>query len=55
MKYADKIGAHYTLILGDSELETGLAQLKNMKDSTQSEVRWSDTDGLLAAIGAAEV
>lgn len=39
MKYADKIGAHYTLILGDSELESGVAQLKDMTNSTQREVR----------------
>lgn len=38
MKYADKIGAKYTLILGDSELESGKAQLKNMKESTQEEI-----------------
>ena len=38
MKYANKIGAEYTLILGDSEIECGKAQLRNMKDGTQSEV-----------------
>ena len=38
MKYADKIGARYTLILGDSELETGRAQLKCMAESTQEEI-----------------
>ena len=38
MKYADKIGAHYTLILGDSELECGKAQLKDMTNSTQEDI-----------------
>ena len=38
MKYADKIGAKYTLIIGDSELESGKAQIKDMKNSTQSEI-----------------
>ncbi|MBQ9744237.1 MAG: histidine--tRNA ligase [Clostridia bacterium] len=38
MKYADKIGAEYTLIIGDSELENGRAQLKNMKKSEQQEI-----------------
>ena len=38
MKYADKIGAHYTLIIGDSELECGKAQLKDMTNSTQKEI-----------------
>ena len=38
MKYADKIGAEYTLILGDSELESGKAQLKCMAQSSQEEI-----------------
>ncbi len=38
MKYADKIGARYTLILGDSELESGKAQLKDMAQSSQEEI-----------------
>ena len=32
MKYADKIGARYALVVGDNELESGTAQLKNMRD-----------------------
>jgi len=36
MKYADKIGARYVLVVGDNELETGLATLKNMSDKTDS-------------------
>ncbi len=38
MKYANKLGAAYTLIIGESELESGRAQLRNMSDSTQTEV-----------------
>ena len=38
MKYANKIGAAYTLIIGDSEIDAGKAQLKNMSDSSQVEV-----------------
>ncbi len=38
MKYANKIGAEYTLIIGDSEIDAGRAQLKRMDDGTQSEV-----------------
>ena len=44
MKYADKIGAEYTLIIGDSELESGKAVLKNMSDSTQTEIEISELD-----------
>ena len=39
MKYANKIGAKYTLIIGDSEIDAGVAQLKNMADGTQTEVQ----------------
>ena len=39
MKYANKIGAKYTLIIGDSEIDAGTAQLKNMADGSQSEVQ----------------
>ncbi len=38
MKYANKIGADYTLIIGDSEIESGKAFLRDMKNSSQEEV-----------------
>lgn len=38
MKYANKIGAEYTLIIGDTEIDENRAQLKNMADGTQTEV-----------------
>ena len=38
MKYSDKIGAKYTLVLGDSEIETGKVRLKNMETGEQTEV-----------------
>ncbi len=37
MKYANKIGARYTLIVGDSEIDAGVAPLRNMTDSTQTD------------------
>ena len=48
MKYADKIGAEYTLIIGDSELECGRAQLKNMKKSEQREIEIDNIYSVLA-------
>ena len=48
MKYADKIGAKYTLILGDSELESGKAQLKNMAESSQEEIEINDICDIIA-------
>ena len=38
MKYADKKKARFTLIVGDNEIESGKAIIKNMSDSSQSEV-----------------
>ena len=38
MKYANKIGAKYTLIMGESEIDAGKAQIRNMSDGTQTEV-----------------
>ena len=38
MKYANKIGAKYSVILGDSELESGKVELKEMESSEKSEV-----------------
>ena len=42
MKYANKIGAKRTLIIGDSEIESGRAQLRNMEDGSQTEVILSE-------------
>ncbi|HBG56252.1 MAG TPA: histidine--tRNA ligase [Ruminococcaceae bacterium] len=38
MKYAGKIGAKFTLVLGDDELKTGRAALKNMKTGDTAEI-----------------
>lgn len=38
MKYADKLGAKYAIVLGDNELESGKAKLKNMKTGQQLEI-----------------
>ncbi|MBQ4333226.1 MAG: histidine--tRNA ligase [Clostridia bacterium] len=38
MKYADKLGARYTVVVGDNELETGRAQLKDMTSGSTEEV-----------------
>ena len=42
MKYANKISAEYTLIIGDSEIESGRAQLRNMSNGEQTEVELAD-------------
>ena len=38
MKYADKIGAKFTIVLGDNELETKTAMMKNMKTGEKSKI-----------------
>lgn len=38
MKYADRIGADYTPVLGDGELQSGYGKLKNMKTGELTEI-----------------
>lgn len=38
MKYADKIGAQYTVVLGEDEIKNNKAVLKNMKNGGQKEI-----------------
>ena len=38
MKYADKIGARYTMVLGENELAAGSAELKDMKTGEKKTV-----------------
>ena len=45
MRSADRLKAAYTLVVGESELESGKAMLKNMADSSQKEVAL-DTDAI---------
>ena len=39
MKYANKIGSQFSLVLGDDELASGKAMLKNMKNGEKKPVR----------------
>lgn len=39
MKYANKIGAEYVVVIGDNELESGTAKLKNMESGEEMEVK----------------
>ncbi len=38
MKYADKIGAAFVMVLGEEEVESGFAKIKNMATGKQTEV-----------------
>lgn len=50
MKYANKIGAKYTLVLGDSEIESGKAKLKDMAEGTEAEI---NIDEIVEELGEA--
>ena len=43
MKYANKVNAAYTLVLGDEELENNSADLKNMKTGETKRISLGDT------------
>lgn len=43
MKYADKIGAKFSMVLGDNEIEQGKAVIKNMSSGEQTEIVVDDT------------
>lgn len=43
MKYADKIGARFTAVIGDNELEQGEAALKNMQSGEKLTVKLDDS------------
>ena len=42
MKYADKIGAKFVVVLGDNEIESGKAKLKNMATGEQTDISIGD-------------
>ena len=43
MKFADKIGAKYTMVLGDDEIASGKAKIKNMDSGEATE---TELDGI---------
>ena len=38
MKYANKLGAQYTVVIGDRELDSGIVRIKNMATGEETEV-----------------
>lgn len=42
MKYADKIGARFVIVLGDNEIDSGAAKLKNMATGEQTDISLGD-------------
>lgn len=52
MKYANKIGAKFTVVLGDDELQTGNAKLKRMSDGEQFEVNLNNIEEILEILNS---
>ena len=48
MKHADKLSAHYVLIVGDTELQTGKGILRNMTNHEQEEIDLTLTDNIIS-------
>ncbi len=44
LKYADKIKAKYLLVIGENELQTNMAKLKDMRTGTEKEVALNAED-----------
>ena len=42
MKYANKIGSVFTVVIGDNELETGKVKIKDMENGTEIEIALDD-------------
>ena len=41
-KYADRLGAQYTVVIGDNELASGTVSVKEMATSEQREIKLED-------------
>lgn len=50
MKYADKRGARFSVVLGDDEIANGRARFKNMESGEQTELALDDTDAVCALL-----
>ena len=50
MKYADKCGARFSMVIGTDEAEKKTAMLKNMKEKAQTEVSLENLDELIKIV-----
>lgn len=50
MKYANKIGAKYSIVIGEDEAKSNSAILKNMNTKTETNVSLSNADDILKAV-----
>lgn len=53
MKFANKLGAQFTLVLGDDERKSGMGVIKNMKTGEKTKVNLNnDLEGQFASISS---
>ena len=50
MKYANKIGAKYSVIIGDDEVNNDMVSLKNMETGETEEIKLSSLEDKLKEI-----
>lgn len=50
MKYANKIGARFTVVIGENELQASIAKLKRMEDGQQFEVDLKNLDSIAKVV-----
>jgi histidyl-tRNA synthetase len=50
MKRSDRLGARYTLLIGENEIREGKALLRNMKDGSQGAIGLEDVEGHLGLL-----
>lgn len=55
MKYADKIGARMSMVLGDDELAGGAAKVKNMATGEVRELKFEDLSDALYDLGVEDI
>ena len=55
MKYADKIGARMSMVLGDDELANGAAKVKNMATGEVRELKFEELSDALYDLGVEDV
>ena len=53
LRRADRIGAHYALIIGENELARGVVQLRDLRTSSQRELAQSEVTGAIVSEPAA--
>ncbi len=50
LKYANKIGAKYSIVIGENEVQNDCVNLKNMQESSQEEIKLSEIKDVLLGI-----